>query len=164
MKFLITKNPMGINQIENDSYVSQIKNIHIIFRKVLKMIVADLFEQTIFPNLKKYVELNSNALVSKKKEDSYPLVVVKLLPIKNQYSSLNYEEEVYIFGIDIKIFSDEDITLITNKVIEYFRINFRLTLRLELDVSESIYQNNIRITGKINAKSNIVYPFEDYQE
>lgn len=126
------------------------------------MIVADLFEQTIFPNLKEYVESNSNALVSKKKIDSYPLVVVKLLPIKNQYSSLNYEEEVYIFGIDIKIFSNEDITVITNKVIDYFRTNFRLTLRLELDVSESIYQNNIRVTGKM--KDHIVYPFEDYKE
>lgn len=126
------------------------------------MIVADLFEQTIFPQLKEFVESNSNALVSKKKIDSYPLVVVKLLPIQNQYSSLNYEEETYIFGIDIKIFSEEDITLITNKVIEYFKTNFRLTIRLELDVSESIHQNNIKITGKM--KDNIVYPFEDYKE
>lgn len=126
------------------------------------MIVANLFEQTIFPGLKEFVESNSNALVSKKKIDSYPLVVVKLLPIQNQYSSLNYEEEAYIFGIDIKIFSDEDISLITNKVIEYFKENFRLTIRLELDVSESIHQNNIKVTGKI--ENNIVYPFEDYKE
>lgn len=126
------------------------------------MIVADLFEQTIFPGLKDFVESNSNALVSKKNIDSYPLVVVKLLPIKNQYSSLNYEEETYIFGIDIKILSDEDITSITNQVIEYFRTNFRLTLRLELDVSESVHQNNIRVTGKM--QNHIVYPFEDYKE
>ncbi len=127
------------------------------------MIVENLFEEMIFPGLKNYVESNSNALVSKKKVDSYPLVVAKLLWVKNQYNSLDYKEKTYIFKICIEMYSNtEDIGSITELVMNYLENNFRVSLRLEFNVSEEMFQNNIIVTGQMI--SNIVYPFEDNQE
>lgn len=144
------------------------------------MIVENLFKNEIFPNLKDYIEKNSiyNAIITTKKEKIYPLIFVKLLPIKNEYNNLNYGEESYIFGIDIQIMAKdqenilkEDIgNAITSSVIDYFKANFRMTIRIELDNSNDIeiYQNNVKVTGKLDTRYGldklVIYPYEDYQE
>lgn len=146
------------------------------------MIVEQIFEKIIFPKLKEYVETNSiySPLVTKampQESKKFPIVPVKLLPVENTYNNLNYGEETYTFGIDINVYSDDktiDETKvskrticneITEKIITYFKTNFHVTIRTELDVlnvDSNIHRNNIRITGKLDTKYGIdklvIYP------
>ena len=72
------------------------------------MIVENIFETIIYPELKAYVETNSiyNPKVTKKKPQEsklFPIVPVKLYPVTNKYNNLNYGEETYTFKIEINI-------------------------------------------------------------
>lgn len=146
------------------------------------MIVEEIFEKTIFPELKKYVEAKSiyEPLVTKKKPQEskvFPIVPVKLLPVTNQYNNLSYGEETYTFGIDIDIYT-QDKTIeegkiskrticneITTLIVDYFKTNYRVTIKTELDVlnvDSNVHRNNVKITGKLDTKYGldklIIYP------
>lgn len=146
------------------------------------MIVEIVFEQVIFPELKKYVEEKSiyRPLVTKampQESKVFPIVPVKLLPVTNQYNNLSYGEETYTFGIDINIYS-QDKTIdgkkiskrticneVTNIIVGYLKGNYRFTIKTELDVlniDSNVHRNNIRITGKLDTKYGldklVIYP------
>lgn len=146
------------------------------------MIVENIFNNHIYKNLKVYVENNSiySPKVTKKQTQEskvFPIVPVKLLPIENKYNNLSYTEETYNFGIEINIYSQDKITNnskvskkticdeVTNKVIEYFRSNFKVSIKVEYDmpnIDSDIHRNYIRINGKLDTKYGndrlVIYP------
>lgn len=74
------------------------------------MIVEDVFENIIYPELKEYIEGNnpySAKVVKIHPQDSkiFPIIPIRLLPITNRYNNLNYGEETYSFGIEIDIYA-----------------------------------------------------------
>lgn len=146
------------------------------------MIMEELFEKTIFPNMKEYVENNSlyNPTVTKKMPQTskiFPIVPTKLLPVTNQYNNLSYSEETYTFGIEINVYA-EDKTFngekvskrsicneITEHIVNYFKTNFRVTIKTELDapnIDSNIHRNYIKVTGKLDTKYGsdklVIYP------
>ncbi len=146
------------------------------------MIVEKIFENIIYPKLKDYVEKTSkyNPMLTKKMPQvskEFPIVPVKLLPVENKYNNLSYGEETYTFGIDIDIYStdktidDNKISKrticneVTNTIIDYFKENYHVTIKTELDalnVDSNVHRNNIRITGKLDTKYGldklVIYP------
>lgn len=146
------------------------------------MIVENIFETIIFPNLKEYVETNSiySPKVTKRMPQEskvFPIVPVKLLPVTNKYNNLNYGEETYTFKIEINIYAEEktinNIQIskrticneITNKVVEYFKNNYHVTIKTELDalnIDINIQRNIVRISGKLDTKYGenncVIYP------
>ena len=146
------------------------------------MIVEDIFENTIYPKLKKYVENTSiyKPLVTKKMTQEskiFPIVPIKLLPVENQYNNLSYGEETYTFGIDIGVYSTDKIiddkkvskrticNEITGVIVDYLKSNYHVTIKTELDVANidtDVHRNNIRITGKLDTKYGlnklVIYP------
>ncbi|MBS7020362.1 MAG: hypothetical protein KH135_00610 [Firmicutes bacterium] len=146
------------------------------------MIVENLFEDTIFPNLKEYVETNSiySPLLTKampQESKKFPIVPVRLLPVTNKYNNLSYGEQTYTFAIDINVYA-QDKTVgskrisrrticneVSNKIVDYFANNFHVTIRTELDVPNvvsNVHRNNIKITGKLDTKYGldklVIYP------
>lgn len=146
------------------------------------MIIEKLFETFIFPNMKKYVEEKSiyNPLITKaipQESKVFPIVPTKLLPVTNQYNSLNYGEESYTFGIEINIYA-QDKTIdgkkvskrticneVTEQIVAYYKTNYRVTIRVELDainVDSNVHRNIVRITGKLDTKYGldklVIYP------
>ena len=72
--------------------------------------VESVFDETIYPSLKEYIEANneySAKVVRTSSQDSkvFPIVSIKLLPITNRYNNLSYGEETYSFGIEIDIYA-----------------------------------------------------------
>ena len=145
------------------------------------MIAERVFE-IIYPNLKDYVETNSiySPKVTKKQtlnSKEFPIVPVKLLPIENQYTTVNHEEEIETFGIDINVYA-QDKTIgtikyakktvcdeVTKQIVDFFKNNLKVTIRVEHDViniDSSVHRNNIKITGKVDTKYGIdklvIYP------
>ncbi len=146
------------------------------------MIVENIFENTIYPNLKEFVEKTSiyNPLVTKKMPQEskvFPIVPVKLLPVENKYNNLSYGEETYTFGIDIGVYST-DKTIdgnkvskrticneVTSTIVDYFKTNYHVTIKTELDalnVDSNVHRNTIRITGRLDTKYGldklVIYP------
>lgn len=146
------------------------------------MILENIFETIIFPNLKEYVETNSiySPKVTKRMPQEskvFPIVPVKLLPVTNKYNNLNYGEETYTFKIEINIYAEEKTinnvqiskrticNEITNKVVEYFKNNYHVTIKTELDalnIDINIQRNIVRISGKLDTKygenNYVIYP------
>lgn len=146
------------------------------------MIVENLFETVIFPQMKKYVEEKSiyNPLVTKampQQSKVFPIVPVKLLPVTNKYNNLSYGEETYTFGIDINVYS-QDKTInskkiskrticneVTKQVVNYFKTNYHVTIKTELDAinaDSNVHRNIVRISGKLDTKYGldnlVIYP------
>lgn len=142
------------------------------------MIVEEVFENIIYPNLKDYVETNSiysPKITKKRPQESklFPIVPVRLLYSKNSYNNLSYGEETYTLGIEIDIYSIDignvskrticnEITKIIN---DFFKENYRLTIKNVIDApnaDSNIQRNNIRITGKLDTKYGlnnlVIYP------
>ena len=146
------------------------------------MIVENLFETVIFPQLKKYVEEKSiyNPLVTKampQESKVFPIVPTKLLPVTNKYNNLSYGEQTYTFAIDINVYS-QDKTIdgkkiskrticneVTSHIIDYFNNYYHVTIKNELDAintDSSVHRNIIRISGKLDTKYGldnlVIYP------
>lgn len=142
------------------------------------MIVEEVFENIIYPNLKDYVETNSiysPKITKKRPQESklFPIVPVRLLYSKNSYNNLSYGEETYTLGIEIDIYSIDignvskrticnEITKIIN---DFFKENYRMTIKNVIDApnaDSNIQRNNIRITGKLDTKYGlnnlVIYP------
>ena len=128
------------------------------------MVVEEVFEDIIYPQLKEYVENNNpyNAKVTKAYPQTskvFPIIPIKLLPITNQYNNLTYGEETYSFGMDIEVYAvdttkEEEVvgenneTTITNKkvsrktvcddltklIVEYLKAAYHLTIKVRHDV------------------------------
>lgn len=146
------------------------------------MIVENIFENKIYPELKKYVEEKSiyNPTVTKampQQSKVFPIVPVKLLPVTNKYNNLSYGEETYTFGIDINVYS-QDKTInskkiskrticneVTEQVVNYFKTNYHVTIKTELDAinaDSNVHRNIVRISGKLDTKYGldnlVIYP------
>lgn len=145
------------------------------------MVIDEIFKETIFPELKEYVETNSiySPKVTKKQVlDSkiFPIVPVKLLPIENTYNNLTYGEQTYTFGIDINVYAQDKVLgtdkiskktvcdEVTEQVVDYFK-KYHVTTRVEYDIlniDENVHRNNIRISGKLDTKYGednlVIYP------
>ena len=108
------------------------------------MIVENLFETVIFPQMKKYVEEKSiySPLVTKampQERKVFPIVPTKLLPVTNKYNNLSYGEQTYTFAIDINVYSQDKIldgkkiskrticNAVTSHIIDYFNKTWFLT-------------------------------------
>ena len=146
------------------------------------MIVENIFENKIFPELKKYVEEKSiyKPTVTKampQQSKVFPIVPVKILPVTNKYNNLSYGEETYTFGIEINVYS-QDKTIdskkiskrticneVTEQVVDYFKTNYHVTIKTELDAlntDSNVHRNIVRISGKLDTKYGlnnlVIYP------
>ena len=145
-------------------------------------LVQEVFNETIFPNLKELVEKQSlyNPKVVKSKPSVskiFPIVPIKLLPSQNTYGNLSYTQERFSFGIEIDINSQDKVVEdkiisrrticeeITNLVIKYFKENFRVSIYIEpnaVSTDDTVHRAVIRISGVIDTrygKDNLViYP------
>lgn len=142
------------------------------------MIVENIFENKIFPELKKYVEEKSiyKPTVTKampQQSKVFPIVPVKLLPVTNKYNNLSYGEETYTFGIEINVYSMASgktskrtiCNEVTEQVVDYFKNNYHVTIKTELDAlnaDSNVHRNVIKITGKLDTKYGldnlVIYP------
>lgn len=141
------------------------------------MIVEDIFENKIFPELKQYVEEKSiyKPTVTKAMPQSklFPIIPVKLLPVTNKYNNLSYGEETYTFGIEINVYSVASgktpkrtiCNEVTEQVVDYFKTNYHVTIKTELDAlnaDSNVHRNVIKITGKLDTKYGlnnlVIYP------
>lgn len=142
------------------------------------MIVKEIFDTIFYPKIKEFVKKESKytpevTKVMPEESKVFPIVTVKLLPIENQFNNLSYGEMTYTFGIDINVYAinkgktskrsicDE----ITEKVVEFFRTNYHVTIKIEYDlinIDEIVHRNNIRISGKLDTKYGldklVIYP------
>ena len=143
--------------------------------------VDEIFKETIFPELKRYVETNSiySPKVTKKQvldSKTFPIVPVTLLPIENTYNNLTYGEQTYTFGIDINVYAQDKVLgtdklskktvcdEVTKHVVDYFK-KYHVTTRVEYDklnIDENVHRNNVKITGKLDTKYGednlVIYP------
>lgn len=142
------------------------------------MIVENIFENKIFPELKKYVEEKSiyKPTVTKampQQSKVFPIVPVKLLPVTNKYNNLSYGEETYTFGIEINVYSMASgktskrtiCNEVTEQVVDYFKNNYHVTIKTELDAintDSNVHRNIVKITGKLDTKYGldnlVIYP------
>lgn len=142
------------------------------------MIVENIFEDKIFPELKKYVEEKSiyKPTVTKampQQSKVFPIVPVKLLPVTNKYNNLSYGEETYTFGIEINVYSMASgkaskrtiCNEVTKHAVNYFKNNYHVTIKTELDAinaDSNVHRNIIKITGKLDTKYGldnlVIYP------
>lgn len=142
------------------------------------MIVENIFEDKIFPELKRYVEEKSiyKPTVTKampQQSKVFPIVPVKLLPVTNKYNNLSYGEETYTFGIEINVYSVANgntskrtiCNEVTEQVVDYFKTNYHVTIKTELDALNadySVHRNIVKITGKLDTKYGldnlVIYP------
>lgn len=136
--------------------------------RVIKLIVENLFETKIFPELKQYVEENSiyDPSVVEEENGEAILVLPKLSSVVNQYNDLSYSSEIYTFKIEIRVIVKETVgskktigNEVTEVVIDYFKKNYRLTIQTELDVSnDSSYQNAIKVMGNLDTNCLVISP------
>lgn len=146
------------------------------------MVVEEVFEDIIYPNLKEYVEANNayGARVTKAYPETskvFPIIPVRLLPVTNKYNNFSYGEETYTFGIEIEVFAidkaeglekvskkticDELVNLIVN----YIKENYHFTIRVTHDVPNqdtNVYRNLIRLSGTLDTKYEgrlFIYPW-----
>ena len=146
------------------------------------MIVENIFENKIYPELKKYVEEKSiyNPTITKampQQSKVFPIVPVKILPVTNKYNNLSYGEETYTFGIEINVYSQDKTVAnkkiskrticneVTEQVVDYFKTNYHVTIKTELDAinaDSNVHRNIIRISGKLDTKYGldnlVIYP------
>ena len=142
------------------------------------MIVENIFENKIFPELKKYVEEKSiyKPTVTKvmpQQSKVFPIVPVKLLPVTNKHNNLSYGEETYTFGIEINVYSMTSgktskrtiCNEVTEQVVDYFKNNYHVTIKTELDAlnaDSNVHRNIIKITGTLDTKYGldnlVIYP------
>lgn len=142
------------------------------------MIVENIFEDKIFPELKQYVEEKSiyKPTVTKampQQSKVFPIVPVKLLPVTNKYNNLSYGEETYTFGIEINVYSvvsgkTSKRTIcneVTEHVVDYFKNNYHVIIKTELDAlnaDSNVHRNIVKITGKLDTKYGldnlVIYP------
>lgn len=107
----------------------------------------------------------------------FPIVPVKILPVTNKYNNLSYGEETYTFGIEINVYS-QDKTIankkiskrticneVTEQVVDYFKTNYHVTIKTELDAinaDSNVHRNIVRISGKLDTKYGldnlVIYP------
>lgn len=145
-------------------------------------LVQQVFNETIFPNLKTYVEENSiySPLITKSKPSVskvFPIVPIKLLPSTNAYNNLSYGEETFNFGFEIDI-NAQDKTVNASKVskrviceeitswfVKYLKEHYRVTLMIEPNATitdETVHRALIRVSGKLDTKYGldklVIYP------
>ena len=146
------------------------------------MVVENFFETEFYPNIKEYVEANSQytPLILKTESlvsDVFPIVPIQLLNSSNTYTTLSYEETRYSFSIDISIYS-QDKTIagkkvskkkicyeIADTIVKYLEGKYRLSMRIELDkdnVDSSVHRSIIHLTGVIDTTKGLdnltIYP------
>lgn len=146
------------------------------------MIVENLFDTKFYPEQKEYVETKSiykpHVTKSNTQESKiFPIVPTKLLPVKNTYNNFSYGEETYSLGIEINVYA-QDITIdnkkvskrticneITGHIIDYYKTNYRVTIKTTLDapnVDSNVHRNIIKITGVVDTKYGldnlVIYP------
>lgn len=146
------------------------------------MILENIFESKIYPELKKYVEeksIYSPAVTKAMPQQSkvFPIVPVKILPVTNKYNNLSYGEETYTFGIEINVYSQDKTVAnkkiskrticneVTEQVVDYFKTNYHVTIKTELDAinaDSNVHRNIVRISGKLDTKYGldnlVIYP------
>lgn len=146
------------------------------------MVVEEVFEDIIYPNLKEYVENNNdyNAKVTKAYPQTskvFPIIPIKLLPITNHYNNLSYGEETYTFGIEIEVFAiDVAVGLektsrkticdnLVKLIVDYIKENYHFTIKVTHDVPNedtNVYRDLIRLSGTLDTKYKdnlVIYPW-----
>lgn len=147
-------------------------------------IVQKVFNETIYPNLKEYIENNSmyELLVTKTKpeisgEIPFPIITIKLLPNTSTYNNLSYSDETFLFGIEIDINSKEKTVSgrkiskrticeeLTSLIVKFFKTNLKMTVYIEpnaVSTDSTIHRAIIRVTGKLDTKYGldklVIYP------
>ena len=143
------------------------------------MIFKEVFDNKIYPEMKKYVEEKSkyNPLVTKampQQSKVFPIVPTKLFPIERQYNNLSYSEETNTFANEINVYAITNGNIskrticdeVTEHIIKYFEDNYRVSIKVDYDannVDSNVHRNIVRITGKLDTKYGldnlVIYPY-----
>lgn len=140
------------------------------------MRIDEIFENTIFPDLKAYLEENSEykpKLVKAYTQESkvFPIVSIVLTDSTSKYNNLTYGEETEDFDIDINVYANDKGTIskrticnkITDEIIKWFKDNYHLSITVRKDIQNidvTIHRNYIRLSGVLDTKyeENVIYP------
>lgn len=136
------------------------------------MLINDLFDKKIYPELKEYIKSHSLYDIEVTKDDTqasekFPIVIIELLETTNRFNNMKYGDETYNLGIKIDIYN-QDMTIGTKRkakrtvskeileIIEnYFLANYKLTIRIIpklANIDSNIYRSRIMIHGKIDTR------------
>lgn len=146
------------------------------------MVVENVFNNVIYPNLKTYLTEHLDYgvhVIDKYTQEASsilfpePIVVVKLLPYTNTYNNLSYGEVTYSFGINVDIYAmDLEDTAreticeeIRHSTESFLENNYRLKVKITPNApnaDDNIQRDNIRATGTIDTKYGldnlVIYP------
>ena len=150
------------------------------------MEVKKLFNEKIFPELKEYIETNSNysPLVTKvytEQSKVFPIVTVQLVRERQVFGNLTWGERRYPFRININVYSNDKTInntkvskiAITDEISElvetYFNESCKVSLNREDDIANidgNIRRNIIIVEGILDTKLGeddlIMYPASNY--
>ncbi len=150
------------------------------------MIANKLLKEKIYPELKEYIETNSeySPLVTKvytEQSKVFPIVTVQLATERQNFGNLTYGERTYPFRIYINVYANDKTIkntkvskiAITDEISElvetYFNESCKVSLSREDDIANidgTIRRNLIRVEGIIDTKLGednlIVYPASNY--
>lgn len=150
------------------------------------MIANKLLKEKIYPELKEYIETNSeySPLVTKvytEQSKVFPIVTVQLATERQNFGNLTYGERTYPFRIYINVYANDKTIkntkvskiAITDEISElvetYFNESCKVSLSREDDIANidgTIRRNLIRVEGIIDTKLGednlIIYPASNY--
>ena len=150
------------------------------------MEVKKLFNEKIFPELKEYIETNSNysPLVTKvytEQSKVFPIVTVQLVRERQVFGNLTWGERRYPFRININVYSNDKTInntkvskiAITDEISElvetYFNESCKVSLNREDDIANidgNIRRNIVIVEGildtKLGEEDIIIYPASNY--
>lgn len=128
--------------------------------------LVNIYED-MYIGLKEYLKENSkySPSVYKKEPNAkvFPVVIMKLNSLTDDYSTLKYTDRVYNIDIEINIYavqknSISEMTIcneITNLIYTYFMDNYQLRvniLRNVPNIDSSVYRNQMTVTFKVDTR------------
>ena len=142
------------------------------------MRIDEVFETSLFPDLKEYLTTNSiyNPQVVKRytqESKVFPIVSVILTESSYNYQTLTYGEDTEPFEIEINVYSTDNggtskrtiCNEITKHIVDFWKNNYKVKLEVRKDFANidiSVHRNYIKITGVLDTKYGddhlVIYP------
>lgn len=111
----------------------------------------------IYEALKEYLEAHSIYQPTVKKdipeEKIFPLVIVKLLPYTDDYTTLKYTDKTYDYGLEINIYAMQQGNIakqsITNEISNHVETFFNTVYRMNVKVSKNVLNEDTSVARDI---------------
>lgn len=104
------------------------------------------FYDDVYQQLKQYLKTNSiykpEVLKDSPEEKIFPLVIIKLLPYTDEYTTLKYTDIRYEYGFEINVYAMQQGTTarqsITNEISNHVEVFFKTVYRMNVKVSKNV--------------------------